>query len=78
MQNVMTVALLNEYENMIGALGKNPTFDDIVNALVNDGDWTKRGAQEVVDLASTHGIFILRNALALACAMGIEDGVARL
>ena len=38
------------------------------------GDWTEQGAREVLQLARRYGTSILRNALALAAAMKIEDG----
>ena len=38
------------------------------------GDWTEQGAREVLQLARRYGTSVLRNALALAAAMKIEDG----
>jgi hypothetical protein len=36
--------------------------------------WTIEGAEEVTRLAREYGGFMLRNALALAKVMGVEDG----
>jgi hypothetical protein len=66
--------LLAEYETMIAELSDDPTDEDIVGALVARGDWTEHGARAILMLARTYGTAILRNSLALANAMGIEDG----
>jgi spore coat protein CotH len=59
-------------------VGKDAADETIIAALVRDGDWTEHGAREVVQLARKYGTSILRNALALASAMQIEDGEAGL
>ena len=46
--------------------------------LIASGDWTSAGAEAVVTLVRIYGAFVLRNALALAIAAGIEDGEAGL
>jgi hypothetical protein len=46
--------------------------------LIRDADWTYGGAEELVYLAERYGSFVLRNALALSLALGIEDGNAGL
>jgi len=48
--------------------------DDVQAALVAEHEWTREAASEVVALAKTKGSFLLRNALALAIALRIEDG----
>lgn len=78
MPTVMTDALLSEYETIIANVGKDADDEAIIAALVRDGEWTEQGAQEVLRLARTYGTSILRNALALASAMQIEDGEAGL
>jgi hypothetical protein len=70
----MTESLVAEYEGIIAALGESPTDDQIVAALVREGGWTDKGAHDVLRLARSFGASILRNALALANAMRIEDG----
>jgi len=46
--------------------------------LVQEADWTYGGAETLVYLAKRYGSFMLRNALALSLALGIEDGDAGL
>ena len=70
--------LLFEYETLMAELPSTPTDEQIVGTLVANADWTERGAREVLQLARRYGTSILRNALALAEAMGIEDGDSRL
>ena len=43
-------------------------------ALCRSGDWTPNAAQSLTHLARKYGVFMLRNALALASAMEIDDG----
>jgi acyl-CoA reductase-like NAD-dependent aldehyde dehydrogenase len=78
MPAVITDTLLSEYDTQIARVDKNATDEQIVAALVKDGDWTEQGAQEVLQLARKYGTSILRNAFALASAMQIEDGEAGL
>jgi hypothetical protein len=42
--------------------------------LHNEMEWTQEGAAHVAALARDYGAFFLRNALALAISLGIEDG----
>ncbi|MFN7431250.1 MAG: hypothetical protein ACK54T_00295 [bacterium] len=78
MPEVISDLLLSEYEGIVSRVGENAIDDAIIAALVGDGDWTDEGARAVVHLARTYGTSILRNALALAEAMDIEDGSAGL
>ncbi|MGE0481314.1 MAG: hypothetical protein AB7Q17_12660 [Phycisphaerae bacterium] len=78
MPEVITDILLSEYDALIAGVGDDATDKQIVGALVPDADWTERGAREVLQLARTYGTSILRNALALASAMDIEDSEAGL
>jgi len=72
-------ALLHaQYETLIAALPKTATDQQIIRTLVANADWTRKGASEVLHLAQRYGTSILRNALALAEAMEIEDGNAGL
>lgn len=70
----ITEELLSEYETIIAELPPDASDDILIAALVSHGDWTARGAQAVVLLAREYGTFVLRNALALAAALNIEDG----
>jgi hypothetical protein len=42
--------------------------------LQNEMEWTQEGAAHVAALVRDYGAFVLRNALALAISLGIEDG----
>jgi hypothetical protein len=42
--------------------------------LQNEMEWTQEGAAHVASLARNYGAFVLRNAMALAISLGIEDG----
>ena len=78
MTAVMTDVLLSEYQTIISNVGEDATDEAIIAALVRDSAWTEQGAREVLQLARKYGTSILRNALALASAMQIEDGEAGL
>jgi len=78
MPEIITDVLLSEYEIIIAEVGENATDEQIVAALVRDSAWTEQGACEVLQLARKYGTSILRNALALASAMNIEDGTSGL
>lgn len=76
MQSVENLsALVQEYKSIVESL---PDLDreSIVKRLVAEADWTDRGAAELVYLTERYGFFVLRNALALSIALGIEDGEA--
>jgi hypothetical protein len=74
MPAIMTDVLLSEYKGIIASVGENATDEAIIAALVRESEWTEEGAQAIVQLARQYGASILRNALALASAMQIEDG----
>lgn len=74
MPEIITDTFMAEYETIITEVSADATDDEIITALVREADWTERGAREVLQLARRHGTSILRNALALANAMHIEDG----
>lgn len=73
-----TIALRTEYRDLVDGLGKHANPKRLVSALTAVADWTPHGAQTVHFLARSYGTSILRNALALAEALGIEDGEAGL
>ena len=54
--------------------GSVPDDVEIIRRLREDCEWADRGAEALVMLARQYGAFILRNALALAKVMDIEDG----
>ena len=74
MNELMTDTLVAEYETIIADLGAHATNEQIAHSLVEQADWTERGALTIATLAREYGSAILRNALALANAMGINDG----
>lgn len=49
-------------------------MNSLVRSLSIAHDWTDQGAQAIVSLANKYGVFMLRNALALAIALDKEDG----
>lgn len=71
-------SLISEYRGIVQGNApmrpSNLSPERLVRILSNEHDWTERGANEVVSLATEYGAFVLRNALALALALGIEDG----
>lgn len=46
----------------------------VEDTLHSEMEWTRDGATQVAALARDYGAFVLRNALALALSLGIEDG----
>ncbi|HMD53243.1 MAG TPA: hypothetical protein VKJ65_01675 [Phycisphaerae bacterium] len=76
MPALMTSILVDEYKTIIAELGPDATDDQVIRALVENADWTQAGAQALLALARNYGVFMLRNALALANAMQIHDGQA--
>jgi hypothetical protein len=71
MANVST--LVDEYRALFGgaSTGMKESFEEL---LVREGDWTLRGASDLLQLAHQYGSFMLRNALAISLALEIEDG----
>jgi len=69
-------AAVEEYRGFL-ALSEGTEIADInrlVQHLSRAHDWTEEGARVIVTLANEYGAFMLRNALALAVALGKEDG----
>jgi hypothetical protein len=65
--------LVNEYRTLFDNVdcGKTESLEQI---LTNDAEWTPLAAEHLVQLARNYGSFMLRNALAISLALGIEDG----
>ena len=65
--------LVNEYRTLFDNVdcGKTESLERI---LTNDAEWTPLAAEHLVQLARNYGSFMLRNALAISLALGIEDG----
>jgi len=72
--------MLNEYrsivsDSQVAQHGKQVVdVDTLQSLLVQRGDWTEEGAEELLLLARRYGSFMLGNAFALAESMGIADG----
>jgi hypothetical protein len=74
MASIMIEALLEEYDGCVELAGQNASDNELIGSLVANHAWTQQGAQTIVFLAREYGTAILRNALALAAALDIEDG----
>ncbi len=73
-------SLIMEYEELLLRVAQSKINlaqvdgNALVGSLCESADWTERGADMIVQLATAYGAFVLRNALALAVALGTEDG----
>jgi hypothetical protein len=69
---------VHEYRGLLASSKVDGTVIVDMNRLVphlsRAHDWTEEGARVIVTLANEYGAFMLRNALALAIALGKEDG----
>ena len=70
------VALVDEYKSLLASHTSEGNFDwsSVSDMLQRESAWTQAGAQHVASLVRQYGSFVLRNALALALAMNVEDG----
>ncbi len=77
-------ALVDEYKSMLGSgpavvdAEEELDWSSVSELLWREASWTQAGADHVASLVRHYGSFVLRNALALALAMDIEDGEAGL
>ncbi len=73
-------ALTDEYRAILwpqlrsARKGRHFSWEAVERGLHAHASWTEGGAQELANLARSYGVFMLRNALALAFALDIEDG----
>jgi len=71
-------AAVHEYQSLLTSSAAHGSKIVDMTALVahlsRAHEWTEEGAQVVVTLANEYGVFMLRNALALAVALGKQDG----
>lgn len=65
--------LVDEYRALLVDIDSGSP-ESVSEALTVRGDWTGEGAAYLVSLAKDYGAFMLRNALALAIVLQIEDG----
>ena len=74
----MLESTISEYKGLIPQKGRKGSFtitaEHLFAELTKNHDWTEQGARAVVSLATEYGAFMLRNALALAIVLDIEDG----
>jgi hypothetical protein len=67
-----------EYQMMFAksrdSRARGTDWAEVEQKLQTEGEWTRTGAAHVTELARDYGAFVLRNALALAIALNIEDG----
>ena len=77
-ENQLLQSAISEYESLLAPMvertTKPPDSESLIRELHRTHDWTEGGARAVVSLANDYGAFMLRNALALAIALGKEDG----
>jgi hypothetical protein len=73
-------SLISEYKELLlqtappESTAAEVNLELLADALCKSADWTEGGADMIVQLATAYGAFMLRNALALAVALGTEDG----
>jgi hypothetical protein len=67
-------ALVGEYESVFSELNIRDNEPRLRHLLQDECEWTQEGAETVLHLAKTYGTFVLRNALAVAISLDIEDG----
>ena len=69
---------VHEYRGLLASSEVDGTEIVDMNLLVQHlsraHGWTEEGARLIVTLANEYGAFMLRNALAVALALGKEDG----
>lgn len=72
--------LVEEYKGILKQASTEATgdvshlHDKVEELLIAEGEWTYEAAEHLLRLSKEYGSFMLRNALALALAMEIEDG----
>jgi hypothetical protein len=66
--------LVDEYKSIFADLNIDGNEIKLNHILRVECDWTEKGADTVLNLAKTYGSFVLRNALAVAIALDIQDG----
>ena len=66
-------SLVYEYD-VLFANAKDDKIDTLRDLLVSNAEWSDQAASHLLQLVKDNGAFILRNALALSLALGIEDG----
>ena len=65
--------LVHEYRALFDSLDCDKT-ESLERRLTDGAEWTPQAAEHLVQLATDYGSFMLRNALAIAVALNVEDG----
>jgi hypothetical protein len=67
---------VEEYEAVLSARSRGNALEwgEVEVILERDLAWTHEGACEISRLARKYGAFMMRNALAVATVLGVEDG----
>jgi hypothetical protein len=65
--------LVEEYRSLFDDVGSG-ALDSLEQVLMDEAEWTAEAAEHLLHLATEYGSFMLRNALAIALALDIEDG----
>ena len=77
-QMLVATPLAEEYATLVAEAADDSRSDidwlKLQSKLVQTAEWSPPAAMHLVDLAKNYGAFMLRNALALAVAAGIDDG----
>ena len=68
--------LVDEYRTLLEGLDVD-AIELLEETLIREADWTPLAAYHLIQLANKYGTFMLRNALAISLALGIEDGDLR-
>jgi hypothetical protein len=69
--------LVDEYRNIVNQARSRRGDVDLAALCIilqSQGEWTSCGAAHLLSVARQYGTFFLRNRLALATALQIEDG----
>jgi hypothetical protein len=67
--------LVEESSKEASILGLDDSLSRLEGKLIINADWTKSGVNELMKMAEYYGVFMLRNALALAIALDYQDGI---
>ena len=70
--------LVEESSKRSKVSGLNDSLSELEDMLVCKADWTKPAANELINMVEHYGVFMLRNALALAIALDYPDGTCGL
>lgn len=78
MESGLLDSAICEYQGILGTKrvvdAESIDTNRLVRELSRRHDWTEDGARAIVSLVENYGAFMLRNALALAIVLGMEDG----